>query len=157
MIKQCEVCKKDMECVRANKKYCSKECENRSRRARGEAKQTMERICPVCGATFTPKTASANLRKCCYDCHPDGVTLTRGLMLDLVRKINGGKCRRCGYDRYGGALEFHHINPAEKDFTISNDRAKLEESIEESKKCVLLCANCHRELHAGLFDITEVL
>ena len=34
---------------------------------------------------------------------------------------------------------------------------KIEESIEESKKCILLCANCHRELHAEIFKITEVL
>lgn len=78
-------------------------------------------------------------------------------MLDLVRRLHGGKCAICGYEKYTGALEFHHIDPSQKDFTISNDRAKLEESIEESKKCVLLCANCHRELHAGIIDITEVL
>ena len=71
--------------------------------------------------------------------------------------LHGGKCVRCGYDKCSGALEFHHIDPSQKDFTISNDRAKLEESIEESKKCILLCANCHRELHAEIFKITEVL
>lgn len=157
LIKKCEVCNTDMECARANKKYCCKACESTARRTRSIENETMEKTCLVCGTNFTPKTKSANLRKCCYGCHPDGVTLTRGLMLDLVRSMNGGKCKRCNYDKYGGALEFHHLVPSEKEFTISNDRAKLEESIEESKKCILLCANCHRELHAGLFDVADIL
>ena len=56
-----------------------------------------------------------------------------------------------------GALEFHHINPAEKDFTVGDRDFKLKDCIEETKKCVLICANCHREVHAGLWDISEIL
>ena len=156
MIKNCEVCGEPMECIKSSKKYCSKKCENKARQLRIKQPKE-EKICPICGKHFEPLTPAANQRKCCYECHPNGTTLTRGKMLELVRKLHGGKCVRCGYDAYTGALEFHHIDPNQKDFTISNDRAKLEESIEESKKCVLLCANCHREIHAGLFDISEVL
>lgn len=54
------------------------------------------------------------------------------------------------------ALEFHHINPEEKDFTISNDHFKLIEAIEESKKCILICSNCHRELHDNLWTLDEL-
>ncbi|MBF0484561.1 MAG: hypothetical protein HQL25_07645 [Candidatus Omnitrophica bacterium] len=64
----------------------------------------------------------------------------------------GFKCEKCGYDRCIDALEFHHIDPAQKDFNISSkgytrswDRVKL-----ELDKCIMLCANCHRELHAKL-------
>ena len=64
----------------------------------------------------------------------------------------GGRCERCGYDRCMDALEFHHTCPNEKDFSISSKgytrswvRVKA-----ELDKCIMLCANCHRELHAKL-------
>jgi hypothetical protein len=63
----------------------------------------------------------------------------------------GGKCQCCGYDKLQDALEFHHKNPDEKDFSISTHRgANIEKIKPEIDKCVLLCANCHRETHAGL-------
>jgi len=61
----------------------------------------------------------------------------------------GGKCVRCGYDKYVGALQFHHINPAEKDikkFAKFNSFTILKEELD---KCILLCANCHAEEHAN--------
>jgi predicted HNH restriction endonuclease len=62
----------------------------------------------------------------------------------------GGKCQICGYDKSVNAFDFHHIDPLEKDFTIS-DRMTSWAAIEsELKKVVLLCANCHREVHDGL-------
>jgi 5-methylcytosine-specific restriction endonuclease McrA len=64
----------------------------------------------------------------------------------------GGRCQLCGYDRCPEALEFHHLVDGEKDFGVSSrgytrswDRVK-----EEVDKCALLCANCHREVHAGI-------
>jgi hypothetical protein len=65
-------------------------------------------------------------------------------------ETHGGKCSECNYDRNLAALCFHHINPEEKSFTLDvrNMYAKSLESLEEeSKKCVLLCSNCHTELH----------
>ena len=61
------------------------------------------------------------------------------------------KCSRCGYDKCQSALELHHLNGEDKDFTFAS-RYSISESrfAEESKKCVVLCANCHRELHAEL-------
>lgn len=62
----------------------------------------------------------------------------------------GGCCERCGYDRCIDALEFHHVNSSGKDFSIS-DKGYTRSWIkvkEELDKCMLLCANCHRELHA---------
>lgn len=58
----------------------------------------------------------------------------------------GGKCISCGYNKYVGALEFHHINSSTKNFSISYGNRALEKSYEEALKCVLLCANCHREV-----------
>ncbi len=68
----------------------------------------------------------------------------------MALEYKGGKCEVCGYDRCIYALEFHHLNSSKKDFAISSkgytrswNRVK-----EELDKCILICANCHRELHA---------
>lgn len=61
----------------------------------------------------------------------------------------GGQCKICGYDKCLAAIDFHHRDPREKDFSISLKMSW--EAIEaELAKCVALCANCHREVHAGL-------
>ena len=64
----------------------------------------------------------------------------------------GGCCQECGYDKYIGALQFHHLDPSQKDFSLSkvkshsfNDKIK-----EELDKCVLVCANCHFEIHGSM-------
>ena len=61
----------------------------------------------------------------------------------------GGKCTICGYAKCLAALEFHHINPEEKSFGLGRNvnSKKFEALLKEAKKCVLLCANCHKELH----------
>lgn len=87
---------------------------------------------------------------------PEGYQWTRGDFLSTIKEKMGGGCFRCGYHKCLKAIEFHHLDPSKKDFTISNDHFKLEEAIEESKKCILLCANCHRELHDGLWKIEEL-
>ncbi len=62
----------------------------------------------------------------------------------------GGKCLICGYDNCPSAFDFHHVNAMEKDFTISAKMTSWEAIEKELKKCVLLCARCHREVHDGL-------
>lgn len=75
--------------------------------------------------------------------------------LDMVY-VMGGYCQCCGYHRDVHALEFHHINPAEKDFSFNKAESIGWETIRnELSKCILVCANCHREIHSGF--ITEKL
>jgi hypothetical protein len=88
---------------------------------------------------------------------PEGHQLLRSEFLDLIRMKRGGKCQRCGYNTYLGALDFHHIMPDEKDFTIGDRDFKLKDCIEETKKCILICTNCHREIHAGLWNIKDII
>ena len=61
----------------------------------------------------------------------------------------GGACTLCGYDTCQAALDFHHTDPAEKDFTISAKMTSWAAIERELKKCVLVCARCHREIHDG--------
>jgi len=65
----------------------------------------------------------------------------------------GGKCNICGYNKCITALEFHHLNPEEKDITLSGSIYSWEKTKEELKKCICVCANCHREIHEGLIDL----
>ena len=67
--------------------------------------------------------------------------------------VMGEKCQYCGYNRCITALEFHHLDPNQKDFSFgSNTNRSWENTKEELKKCILVCANCHREIHNGLID-----
>jgi hypothetical protein len=73
-----------------------------------------------------------------------------------VRKMavdyKGGKCETCGYDHCIEALEFHHNDSSKKSFGISEKgyTRSWKEVAKELDDCVLICANCHRELHARL-------
>lgn len=60
----------------------------------------------------------------------------------------GGKCSMCGYDKCLGALEFHHLDPNEKEFSVALIKDKsLDELKQEADKCILVCSNCHKEIH----------
>ena len=61
----------------------------------------------------------------------------------------GGKCQLCGYDKCIDALEFHHLNKKDKKFSPSQiiNSWSWERALIELKKCILVCANCHREQH----------
>ena len=68
-------------------------------------------------------------------------------------ELKGGKCQICGYSKCPAALEFHHTNPKEKDFDWNKMRLRSWESIiNELAKCVLVCSNCHREIHYTIYD-----
>lgn len=67
----------------------------------------------------------------------------------------GGRCCICGYDRYVGALEFHHLDPAQKRLGLAAGGLTL--SLEvlrgEARKCVLVCSNCHAEVEGGVTSV----
>ena len=67
----------------------------------------------------------------------------------LAVQYKGDKCIKCGYDKCLSALEFHHRDPSQKDFSISKVKwgGLTDEVKQELDKCDLLCANCHRETH----------
>lgn len=63
-------------------------------------------------------------------------------------KILGGKCCGCGYNKNYAALEFHHKDPTQKDLDWTKNRQRSwDKVLAELNKCILLCANCHRETH----------
>lgn len=103
----------------------------------------------VCDFVIESK-GTKNQRFRCKKCRQDAVTKRRRkLKVDAIAYL-GGKCSICGYDRCIAALEFHHKDPAQKDFAISGGGVtrSWNKIKEELDKCILLCSNCHREIHS---------
>jgi hypothetical protein len=85
----------------------------------------------------------------CKRCRIEAVQRNRKKLKQKAVDYKGGMCEKCGYNKSLSALQFHHINPEEKDFGISttgNTRA-WSYIKKELDKCILVCANCHAELH----------
>ena len=80
-----------------------------------------------------------------------------------IRKMalehKGNKCFICGYNKSIKALEFHHLDPKLKDFGISSKgyTRSFKKIRNEIEKCVLLCSNCHREVHEGITQLPQVI
>lgn len=108
-------------------------------------------------------TGRGNARKYCFKCSPvysDDKTravaitaLRRAVKIKLV-KIKGCKCEICGYNKCIAALEFHHVDPSKKEISISLGTNFSEQDIKnlvsEIDKCILVCSNCHREIHSSM-------
>ena len=78
-------------------------------------------------------------------------------MKQILVQEAGGACRACGYDRNVRGLHFHHLDPSLKRHEINARGAAmaLELLRTEVRKCVLLCANCHAEVEAGLISLPK--
>ena len=71
----------------------------------------------------------------------------------------GGKCQCCGYDKCNNALAFHHIDPTQKDLSFGGIRANptaWPNIVNELRKSILVCHNCHSEIHAGIRKLPTV-
>lgn len=72
----------------------------------------------------------------------------------------GGKCCICGYSKCEDALDLHHLDPSKKNFTLGGIRAHPKNwkiILKELENCILLCANCHREFHAGKTKLPDII
>lgn len=81
----------------------------------------------------------------------DAVTLYRQRVKARAIAYKGGKCINCGYNKSVRALNFHHLDASTKSFSISmQGMCKAWATVKaELDKCVLLCSNCHMEVHEG--------
>lgn len=73
----------------------------------------------------------------------------RKRLRNKIKQKAGGKCSICGYNKCLAALDFHHPDPTQKECNISIIvTTSYSKAKKEALKCILLCANCHRELHS---------
>ena len=119
----------------------------------------MIKVCEICNEKFDSNIKS---RIYCYNCSGDSArndnetrkhqkTILRRSIKKQAIKLLGGKCSVCGYNRCVDALEFHHENPIEKEFKIgSGNTISWKEYKKEVLKCMLLCSNCHKEIHSKM-------
>jgi hypothetical protein len=72
--------------------------------------------------------------------------------LKLLKGLDLLTCKKCGYNKCFEAIDFHHIDPETKKWLVCDllDQKITKERVEEVYKCIPLCANCHRELHASM-------
>lgn len=105
--------------------------------------------CPVHGPTRHVGRAGGAFR--CARCRSERVVRRRRAVKRALVAEAGGRCLRCGYDEYVGALQFHHLDPLSKGFALSRHGVtrSLAEARAEAAKCVLLCANCHAAVENG--------
>ena len=108
--------------------------------------------CIVCGAPLRGRQKKFCSSACKNkDLQSYEAQKRRGLArkLDLIRSA-GGSCSICGYDKNLAALVFHHTVSGGKDFKLdmrSLSNRRIEPVLSEIEKCILVCANCHAELH----------
>ena len=86
------------------------------------------------------------------------VTKRRNNIRRKATEYLGDKCCFCGYSRCLSALDFHHIVDEDKNFTIRDGVTRSWSRVQqELEKCILVCSNCHREIHAGLLQPALVI
>jgi hypothetical protein len=95
---------------------------------------------------YTEFTYSSKYKIKCIKCQSVRKSLRKNRNRQELLKIHGNKCSVCFYNKCDSALQFHHIDPSQKEFEISESAYSLENLKAEAKKCILLCANCHAEV-----------
>lgn len=91
----------------------------------------------------------------CGKCASEWVINSRRNKKEKLVRMFGGKCFVCGYKKYSGALDFHHLDPKTKSFALSVKGLcySWDTIVNEANKCVLLCKNCHTEVENGKAEL----
>ena len=132
---------------------------NRTKRLREGAQIPMDRPARIELTCFRHGVTEFRLKTStsygCARCASEAVSRRRRRIKQTLVREAGGRCRMCGYDRYVGALEFHHLDPSLKSFSLSHAGVtrSLARAREEAAKCILLCANCHAEVEGGIVHL----
>ena len=98
-------------------------------------------------------SAKGTYRANCKKCHSEYMKKKYREKKDALHEYKQElSCQKCGYNKCGAALEFHHLNSDKKDEKVSRliaNRYSLDnpDIQNEIAKCIVLCANCHHELH----------
>lgn len=119
----------------------------------------MKKTCEICNKEFE---SNSSTRIYCYECSGESTRkdnqtrkhqktiLRRSMKLQAIKML-GGKCCICGYDKCIDALEFHHKDPKQKDFKLgAGNTMSWQEYKNEVSKCILVCSNCHKEIHSKI-------
>jgi hypothetical protein len=117
--------------------------------ARRQGRTRFQFTCEWHGATDFLAMPSGRSR--CAKCNSEAVLRCRRNRKETLALEAGGACALCGYNEHLAALEFHHLDPKQKEFGIAQAGVtrSLQRCREEAKKCILLCSNCHAAVESG--------
>lgn len=117
--------------------------------ARASGETEVELVCPNCGPSLHRCFPSRGFA--CLACRARAVARRRRKVKTILVAEAGGCCARCGFAESMAALQFHHLDPADKEFHIAHRGVtrSIERARAEAKKCILLCANCHAAVECG--------
>lgn len=172
----CEYCSKEHDGSFATGRFCNRSCANGRKLSeetrkkisekltkypkkiitpRGPLKVLEKRVCLDCGRNYEylHNQSAGHTKNFCNSCT---VNKRKNKIKKLLVEYKGGKCQipSCRYNRSMRALKFHHLNPDEKDFGVSGNHChSLELLKKEVDKCILVCGNCHDEIHDGIITI----
>lgn len=118
------------------------------------ASQNPSQQCVICSTKLSGRQVKYCSEKCCYtDTNAKNqnykVQQNRGMQrkIQLVEAC-GGRCSSCGYDKNYAALCFHHLRDKRYEITLRKmSNSTWEDILEEASRCVLLCHNCHMDVH----------
>jgi transposase len=127
------------------------------RRKRGNGSKTATFECKRHGLTEFILEGRGYYR--CKRCRSAAVAKRRRKVKQKLVKEAGSACVLCGYDRWIGALQFHHLDRDRKAFHIGQrgHTRSFARCLAEARKCILLCANCHAEVEGGFARLPEDL
>ena len=110
----------------------------------------MEKECKKHGLTDYSPRKNGGYR--CRKCQGEATSRRRKKLKEMAIEYKGGCCSKCGYNKCSSALEFHHLDPSKKEFGVmAGGFTRAWDKIKkELDKCILVCANCHREIHEGI-------
>jgi hypothetical protein len=104
--------------------------------------------CVICGEKDSKNFYKSCKGSWCKKCHNHICIKNQRKRKQQFVDYKGGSCEKCGYNKCCGALEFHHLDPKEKDPNWNIMKSKSLENVKaELDKCSLLCSTCHRETH----------
>ncbi len=125
-------------------KYWLKKLDLFTRYVRGREATTHK--CTSCGEVNESSFYKGRKRACKKCVNQNDTIIKRNRKIAAIHHM-GGRCVDCGYNRYYGALDFHHLDKSTKEGQIKFGNWGMSRILKELEKCVLLCSNCHRERH----------
>jgi DNA-directed RNA polymerase subunit RPC12/RpoP len=149
----CATCGKEYERLTATHRVNCYTCAPFGKTLRKPEPENWDSVCAVCGRKYVYVRQKGHTKTKCNNCSVNDRRIDIKLR---ALAYKGGKCAICGYSKCVRALNFHHVG-GNKDFGVAANHCRKWDDVKvELDKCVLLCSNCHMEVHEGLVTIPPV-
>jgi hypothetical protein len=150
-----DIAKKEQKSLTTIRYWCNK-FDIKSKHTSFKNSKSKSHNCLSCGET-DPSKFNGHKKSKCIKCHtpqtyPKLKEWRKNTKLKLVEGF-GFTCSCCGLIDSPVVYDFHHLNPNEKDFTLSSNVKSWNVLVNEAKKCIMVCSHCHRKIHLSLVEV----